>query len=435
MMNVSVARWKTLSAHFDQALELAPPQRGVWLAHLARKDAPLAAELRGLLAELAAADHEAFPDTRPVDDTRPVEYECAPPAAARPAASPVRAGARLGPYTLEAPMGQPGPGGIWLAHRGDGPAEPTVVIRLLNGVLPGKAGHERFLREGMMLARLAHQHIAHLIDAGVSGAGVPYLVLEHVDGQRIDHFCDARQLSLRARVTLFLDLLDAVAHAHHHLIVHRDLKPSNVLVTRDGRVKLLGLGVARLSGQVAPGVDAAAAPGAAPAPVFAAPEQLRGGPVSNQTDIHALGALLYLLLTGQHPTGLARAGAAQFVRAITGAEPMRASLAVTLPRAGKGGSQPQSLDAARRATTVAAWPALLRGDLDNILAKALRRAPARRYATVQAFAQDLRRYLDHKPVRARPDTWALRLAHLAQAHGKVAAGVAAVAAAAWGWPF
>src|SRR4030095_11388955 len=155
-------------------------------------------------------------------------------------------GQTLGVYTLEAPLGQGGMGSVWRARRNDGRFESTVAIKLLNAALIGHAGEQRFRREGNILARLAHPNIARLIDAGVAAGGQPYLVLEYVEGERIDRYCDARALDVNARARLFGDVLAAVAHAHANLVVHRDVKPTNVMVTADGTVKLLDFGIAKL---------------------------------------------------------------------------------------------------------------------------------------------------------------------------------------------
>ena len=197
-------------------------------------------------------------------------------------------------------------GSVWLARRSDGRFEGLVAVKLLNVSLIGRAGEERFRREGSILARLTHPNIARLTDAGVSTSGQPYIVLEYVDGERIDQYCDARRLGVEQRLRLFLDVCAAVARAHANLVVHRDIKPSNVLVAKDGQVKLLDFGIAKLIEEETGSGEASALTregGRALTPEFAAPEQLTGGAVTTATDVHALGTLLYLLLAGQHPGG------------------------------------------------------------------------------------------------------------------------------------
>jgi serine/threonine protein kinase len=318
MTNLSVSHWKTLSAHFDQLLDLPPAQRSLWLAHLAQRDAGLVSELRGLLSELDAAQEETFPDTQPGEG--PAEL-----------AAPGVAGAQLGPYTLEALLGTRGTSGVWSARRSEGRFAPTVAIRMLPAVPADRTGQERLRREGLLLARLAHEHVAHVIDTGVAANGMPYLVREHVQGQRIDHYCDARQLDLRARVALFLDLLEAVAYAHHHLIVHGDLKPWNVLVTASGRVKLLDLGLPRLLGPAFNGMTPGGGGPDVPAAAYCAPEQQPGQPATTQSDIYALGVMLYQLLTAGLPAGPARQGLGGWVRRLSGRGFVRPSRSVVPP--------------------------------------------------------------------------------------------------------
>jgi eukaryotic-like serine/threonine-protein kinase len=262
---------------------------------------------------------------------------------------------------------------------------------------------ERFKREGRILGQLAHPHIAELIDAGLTANGEPYLVLENVEGEHIDEYCDRYKLDVDARVKLFLDVLEAVGHAHANLIVHRDIKPSNVLVRNDGQVKLLDFGIAKL---LAADTNPAVATmltvegGGALTPLFAAPEQISGGVVTTATDVYALGVLLYLLLSGQHPAGSSSHSPAELVKAIVETEPLRASELIALAD-GKALAE-------ARATTPEKLRHHLRGDLDTIIARALKKSPAERYRSVSAFADDLRRYLKHEPISARPDTFAYR---------------------------
>jgi serine/threonine-protein kinase len=212
MPPLSADRWRTLSPFLDEALEIANGERAAWLASIRARDPVLAADLQLLLAEHDALDESHF-------------LEGAVPLAPGTAPAPSLAGQILGAYRLVSLIGQGGMGSVWLAERSDGRFEGRAAIKLLNIALVGRAGEERFRREGTILARLTHPHIAHLIDAGVSPAGQPYLVLEHVDGQRIDLYCSEHALGIDGRLRLFLDVLEAVAHAHANLIVHRDIKP------------------------------------------------------------------------------------------------------------------------------------------------------------------------------------------------------------------
>ncbi|HET8645164.1 MAG TPA: serine/threonine-protein kinase, partial [Vicinamibacteria bacterium] len=268
-----------------------------------------------------------------------------------------------------------------------------------------------------ILARLQHPNIAHLVDAGVSAAGQPYLILEYVEGEHIDRYCDARRLGVEARVRLFLDVLSAVAHAHASLIVHRDIKPSNVLVSTGGQVKLLDFGIAKLL----EGEGAAASPtltleaGRMLTPEYAAPEQVSGDAITTATDVYALGVLLYVLLGGRHPAGALVRSPVDLLRAILETEPPRLSTAVA-ETATAPAADVTTTAAALRGTTSEGLRRQLKGDLDTIVAKALKKDPGQRYASVTALRDDLQRYLDHEPIGARPDTLGYRAARFVRRH-------------------
>ena len=300
-------RWRDLEPHLDSLLDLPAPERRARLENLRTEDPALAADLEVLLALGNDADRERFLE------------ETAAPAAW----SDTPAGQSLGAYTLIEPVGQGGMGTVWLARRSDGRFEGRVAVKLLNVSLLGR-GEERFRREGSILARLDHPNIARLLDAGVSASGQPYLVLEYVDGEPIDAYCDRRRLDLEARLRLLLDVAAAVSLAHANLVVHRDIKPSNVLVGRDGRVKLLDFGIAKLledDGAADPATALTREGGRVFTPEFAAPEQLTGGAVTTATDVHALGTLAYLLLAGRHPAGVSLSTPALLLKAIVDTDP------------------------------------------------------------------------------------------------------------------
>jgi serine/threonine protein kinase/tetratricopeptide (TPR) repeat protein len=413
MPPLSSERWRAINPYLDDALELASEEREAWLAAIDARDPALAADLRSLLAEHDALQASHF-------------LERAVPSAATSNA-PLE-GQRLGAYRLISDLGEGGMGSVWLAERCDGRFEGRVAIKLLNVALMGPAGQERFRREGHFLARLAHPHIARLADAGVSPTGQPYLVLEYVDGKPIDRYCDDNKLDVDARIRLFLDVLEAVAHAHANLIVHRDLKPPNVLVTTNGQVKLLDFGIAKLL----EGGDAADAPardgssaltragGTVLTPEYAAPEQMTGGQVTTATDIYALGVLLYVLLSGEHPAGGHRQSPAELVRAIVDTEPRRVSDVVA---SSVDMREAVAHPAALRATTPGRLRRRLQRDLDVIVARSLKKTAAERYASVTALADDLRRSLQNKPISARPDSVWYRASSFARRNRT---GVAAV---------
>jgi len=399
MSKLSPEQWQILSPYLDQALELPDDERSAWLAALRREDAALAAQLETLLAEHRALSEEGF-------------LEAKTPQLPRGQGS---AGQVLGVYTLISQIGHGGMGTVWLAERNDGRFERRVAIKMLNIALMGKGGEERFKREGRILGRLAHPHIAELIDAGVSSTGEPFLVLEYVDGEPIDRYCDQQGLDIRARIRLFLDALQGVAHAHAHHIVHRDLKPSNILVRTDGEAKLLDFGIAKLlecdgkNGEAPLTIEG----GGAMTPEYAAPEQLKGEAVTAATDVYASGVLLYVLLTGRHPTGSDSRTPARLVKAIVDVEPPRPSDVVAST---KSEDETAAANAGRRATTPDKLVWLLRGDLDTMVGKALKKNPQERYPSIESFTEDLQRYLRHQPITARPDTLVYRTTKFIRRH-------------------
>jgi serine/threonine protein kinase len=376
-------------------LSLPEEERQTWLNTFRSERPELADLLEGLLKEYAALVQEGFLDGKAVEFPS-LEFS---------------AGRTVGAYRLISEIGHGGMGSVWLAERSDGRFERRVAVKFLNFALAA-TGAERFKREGRILGQLADPHIAELIDAGVTSNGEPYLVLEHIDGAPIDEYCDDHKLDVEARIHLFLDVLSAVSRAHANLVVHRDIKPSNVLVRNDGQVKLLDFGIAKLlAGDASKAMPTAlTVEGGAMTPQFAAPEQIAGGAITTATDIYALCVLLYVLLTGQHPAGPEAHSAADLVKAIVDTEPPTASDVVA--------SRSAKIDidaiAQKRASTPDKLRRTLRGDLDTILGKALKKNPQERYGSVAAFADDLRRYLAHEAISARPDTVGYRAAKFFQ---------------------
>jgi serine/threonine protein kinase len=401
--------WAAISGLLDEALDVPPAARPAWLDALRARDPRAADAVAAWLDELAALEAAQFLNQRP--ETPPASL----------------VGVEVGAYRLVEPLGQGGMGSVWLAERRDRQFDQRVAVKLLNAALMDPAGRERFAREAGILARLTHPSISRLIDAGVSSLGPPYLVLEYVDGQHIDADCDRRRLPLLERLYLFLDVLAPVAHAHANLIVHRDLKPANVLVTAEGHVKLLDFGIAKLltSGADAPTVSGSRGAGAL-TPAFAAPEQLTGGAITTATDVYALGVLLYLLVTGRHPSIDGAVTPAALIDAVVNRDPEPPS--ETVLRATREGPSSDDLANARSTTPMRLSQALA-GDLDTILGKALRKAPGERYASVVEFEADLRRSLRHEPISARPDALGYRVAKFARRH-RAAVAFAGLAVAA-----
>lgn len=391
-------RWQRLSPLLDALLELDEAARASSLASLRDDDPQLADDLEELLALEAAGDDFLS------------EPLIAPPVGVQP-------GANVGPYELERLLGEGGMGQVWLARRADGLYERRVALKLLRPGLADPGLRLRFTRERQILARLEHPHIARLLDAGISSDNQPYLALEYVEGEPITDWCRARDPSVVTRVQLFLQVCEAVSHAHTNLIVHRDLKPSNILVTPLDDVRLLDFGIAKL-------LDT---PDHAPEHTrtglrtftlhYAAPEQIRGEPVTTMTDVYSLGVVLYELLAGRKPYQLKRPTDAQWEDAILNHDPQRPSQ--VLQRASGEDGTPDAR-ARRRAREVA-------GDLENIVLKALSKKPEQRYPSVEALALDLQRWLDGKPVHARAQSLPYRIGKFVRRHRWALSTAAAIA--------
>ena len=319
--------------------------------------------------------------------------------------APLEPGARFGAYELERQLGIGGMGEVWLARRVDGRFEGEVALKVLHAHVAQSSARERFVREGRILGQLSHPHIARLLDAGSTPLGVLYLVLEYVAGESIDCWCEARSLDVQARLRIFQQVCQAVAHAHRHLVVHRDLKPGNILVTPEGEIKLLDFGIAKLveAEKAAEETELTRLGGRALTPDFAAPEQILGQPITTATDIYALGVLLYLLLSGRRPYQRQAMPLRELERHVLHSE------AVPLSRAA-----PPKL---RR---------VLSGDLETIAATAMRVEPARRYSSVERLTSDIERYLTGRPVLAARDSWTYRTRKFVTRH---VVGVSVVAAA------
>lgn len=390
---MTAGEWRALSEELDRVLELQESELQAWLASLQLRDPPRAAWMTRLLAVRNSDAFTGFLQesaSTAIDDCQSVSLS----------------GSRVGAYVVDAEIGVGGMGSVWRAHRADGRFEGTVALKFLHAFFLGSLGEQRFRAEGRLLARLDHPNIARLIDAGVHEAREPYLVLEYVEGEPIDTYCDNHALGLEARIRLFLDVLAAVVHAHGHLIVHRDIKPGNILVTADGKVKLLDFGIAKLLRDEDGAAALTQTRVAALTPLYAAPEQLLGQPITTATDVYSLALVLFLLLTGKHAVVRENSSSGALLRQVLMHDPQRASAVASFSRIpGRA----------------------LAGDIDNILGKALKNDPSERYSTAQAFADDLRRYLADEPVSARADTLTYRARKLLRRRRGAVLTTAAVA--------
>ncbi len=407
-------RWGEVDALFAAALERPPQDRPAFLDAACGQG-----ELRRSVDRLLAADDRAgsFLERPPAADLARVE------AGEEPAAGGV-----FGPYRLEEVISRGGMGTVYQAIRDDGQFERRVALKLLHGGWRHPEIRQRFLSERQILARLEHANIARLYDGGESESGVPYLVMELVEGLPIDEYCDRHRLTIEERLRLFRRLSDAVSHAHQNLLVHRDIKPANVLVGADGQPKLLDFGIAKQleGGVLAPRNQTR--PSLRPmTPGYASPEQVRGDAITTASDVYSLGVLLYELLCGRSPYRLETELPHELETAILTQEPERPSQALARPGAGSAGQPPADEIAAARRGSRRELARRLAGDLDTIVGKALRKDPARRYSSVAELDADLERHLKALPVAARPDTLRYRSAKFVRRH-RLGVGVAALTA-------
>lgn len=377
---MDVERWKRLSPLLDVLLELEPEARAEQLEILRADDPDTAHEIEKLLA--LEEEGDGFID-QPLMDK---------PGQLKP-------GTRVGPYQLESLLGEGGMGMVWLASRADGLYQRRVALKLLRPGLADPNLRLRFTREREILARLEHPNIARLLDAGVGSEGQPYLALEYVEGVSITDYCLANNIGLEARLALFLQVCEAVSHAHANLIVHRDLKPSNILVTPNGDVRLLDFGIAKLLDDPEPVALHPRTEVRAFTLHYAAPEQVRGEPVTTMTDVYSLGVVLYELIAGTKPYRLRRQTDAEWEQAILAVEPLKPSVATLRTTDGSRNACPDARRTARK----------LAGDLDNITLKALQKAPEQRYPSVEALSLDLQRHIEGRPVLARPQSVGYRV--------------------------
>ena len=377
---MSAERWRLIRELFHAALDRPEAERTPFLVSACGEDTALRAEVESLLASHVQA-----------------ERFLSQPASAPPETDIDRVHQRIGAYEVEGTIGHGGMGTVYRAVRDDDTFRKTVALKLAHGGLRSTYLERRFLQERNILARLQHPNIAMVLDGGTTPEGQPYLVMERVEGQPITEYCASRALGLRERLALFRTVCAAVQYAHQNLVIHRDLKPDNILVTADGQPKLLDFGIAKL---LAVGLDPEDAPTATVMPMmtpdYASPEQVRGDAVTTASDVYSLGILLYELLTGRRPYAVRSDSLPEIVRVVCETEPpppSAAAAAETRPRTGTTEPVPSPVP-----------PAALRGDLDTIVMKALRKQASRRYPAVQDLSVDLDRHLRGLPVLARPDT-------------------------------
>ena len=368
--------WKRVREIFDRAVELPLDQRDAFLSEAAGGDESIIREVRSLL------DH--------ADSTRdPAAVVRGSAAALDAQPEPTRTGKHVGPYRILDRIGTGGMGTVWLAERDDAAFTKKVALKIVRGGLDHPRLVERFRAERQILAGLEHPGIARLLDGGQTDDGLPYVVMEHVSGEPIDRFVQGRSLSIRETLRLFVRVCDSIEYAHQRLVIHRDIKPANILVNDEGEPKLLDFGIAKmLAEDQSPDLTVA---GARPmTPIYAAPEQIRGEPVSTATDVYGLGLLLYELLTGEHPFWNEKRSSREVESAVLETDPAAPSAVArrqTGARPASGGIEP---------------------DLDNVVLKAMEKDPSRRYPSVAEFAADVQRYLDDQPVHAQQQTLAYR---------------------------
>jgi eukaryotic-like serine/threonine-protein kinase len=370
---VTATGFRRLDEAFNAAVELDGERRAAFISEFEATDPELARRLRAMLeAESSGEDPLRASVQRAAAD-----LEDAPPAS-------------IGPFEVIRRLGQGGMGSVYLCRRSDGEFEQLLAVKRLAGAGGGLVG-ERLKLERRVLAALRHPHIAQFVDGGEDADGTPWVAMEYVEGSRIDHHAADGNLNRRARVKLFLQLADAVQYAHRNLVVHRDLKPDNVMVDAHGKVKLLDFGIAKLLDDAPADTQAAPTVAGAMTPHYASPEQVRGEPVSQASDIYSLGVLLYELLARERPYRIETTRPSEVERIVCEVEP----------------APPSRLFGPRDASA---------RDLDAIVLKALHKAPERRYASAAQLGEDLERWLEGRPVQARPDSAAYRLSTFARRH-------------------
>ncbi len=404
------ADWEKIEAVFQAALEKPLSSRSAWLDENCGADGDFRREVESLLAAENASIGFLSKSDLPRAASLLLGEE-----------TPTRVGQQIGPYKILSELGRGGMGVVYLAEREEEQFHQRVAIKLVKRGLDTEDILRRFRNERQILASLHHPNIANLFDGGTTADGLPYFVMEQVEGAPLLKFCDEKRLSVNERLELFLRVCAAIQYAHQNLIIHRDLKPGNILVTDTGEVKLLDFGVAKLlNPELSDGSTQTQAALRIMTPEYASPEQVRGQRVTTATDIYSLGVILYELLTGAKPYNLQGTSPEELSRAICNSEPSKPS-EVNKDHDGPKDAKSDGQQRDRRSTSD---NRKLKGDLDNITLMALRKEPERRYSSVEQFAEDIRRHLDGLPVIATRDTFAYRASKFVRRHGL---GVAAAA--------
>jgi len=412
-MNIPVTDWPRVFELLDTVLELDQAARASWIDQLGEEHADLRLPLKQLLAQRASMETAEFM-------AQPVQAAAALIANQQLyIAETLQPDTLIGNYKLIRELGRGGMGTVWLAERHDNQLNRQVALKLPY-VGPLQANLvARFVRERDILAALTHPHIARLYDAGASADGQPFLAMEYVEGKPINEYCDQHYDDLNQRIALFLQVLHAVKYAHANLVIHRDLKPNNILVTREGQVKLLDFGIAKLIDNGDAGQTALTQLGGRVlTPDYASPEQVIDGSISTASDVYSLGVVLFELLSGQRPYKLKRDTRAALEEAI---------LHVDAPQLSKVDINAQAVET--RSTTIKKLRKQLAGDIEVILLTALKKNPSERYASIDTFAQDLERYLNNLPVLAQPDKLWYRTRKFVSRNRYAVGGVAAIAVA------
>jgi serine/threonine protein kinase/tetratricopeptide (TPR) repeat protein len=404
--------WQRARDLLQQALEVAPGDRAAFLDQACPGGSSLRIEVESLLASYDSAG-DTFLEGGAIGAAGLGDF-----------AGETLPGQRIGPYLLAEEIGHGGMGVVYRAVRADDQFRKEVAIKIVRGSCADEASTQRFKAERQILADLDHPNIARLLDGGAVGSR-PYVVMEYVHGVPIDEYCDEHKLGLRARLELFRKVCSAVAYAHQRLVIHRDIKPGNILVNAEGQPKLLDFGIAKiLDTSQQDGANMTATMMLLMTPEYASPEQMRGQAITTATDVYSLGVVLYGLLTGRRPYRTTGRSPQEVARAVLEQEPEKPSATAVRPEGPN-----DDLVSLARASSPEKLRRRLRGDLDNIILKAIRKEPERRYASVEQLSEDVGRYLTGLPVLARPDTFFYRSGKFVRRHKAAAIGAALVALA------